>query len=190
MKKLMIMLGAVVCAIGVQAATVSWALTGVNNGDSGVNGYAYVFSNKVGTYTTPDALKAALASITTATAMQKFMDDNSLTALNAAVSNGGSGKSGVDLEDSGLPENTSGTRLFAVVFNTATITDDSAYYVTTTSSGVKTPSASTTNSAKFTIASQAAATAGAGAWTAVPEPTSGLLLLLGMAGLALKRKRA
>jgi hypothetical protein len=30
------------------------------------------------------------------------------------------------------------------------------------------------------------------AWTAVtvPEPTSGLLLLLGVAGLALKRKRA
>ena len=27
-------------------------------------------------------------------------------------------------------------------------------------------------------------------WTAVPEPTSGLLLLLGVAGLALKRKRA
>lgn len=27
-------------------------------------------------------------------------------------------------------------------------------------------------------------------WTAVPEPTSGLLLLLGMAGLALKRKHA
>ena len=29
-----------------------------------------------------------------------------------------------------------------------------------------------------------------GKWSAVPEPTSGLLLLLGMAGLALKRKRA
>ena len=27
-------------------------------------------------------------------------------------------------------------------------------------------------------------------WTAVPEPTSGLLMLLGMAGLALRRKRA
>ena len=26
-------------------------------------------------------------------------------------------------------------------------------------------------------------------WSAVPEPTSGLLLLLGVAGLALKRKR-
>ena len=35
-------------------------------------------------------------------------------------------------------------------------------------------------------------TAGATAWStaAVPEPTSGLLLLLGMAGLALKRKRS
>ena len=29
-----------------------------------------------------------------------------------------------------------------------------------------------------------------GGWQSVPEPTSGLLLLLGMAGLALKRKRA
>ena len=32
-------------------------------------------------------------------------------------------------------------------------------------------------------------TANAGAWTAVPEPTSALLLVLGVAGLALKRKR-
>ena len=31
---------------------------------------------------------------------------------------------------------------------------------------------------------------GNGTWTAAPEPTSGLLLLLGMAGLALKRKHA
>ena len=30
----------------------------------------------------------------------------------------------------------------------------------------------------------------ANGWAAAPEPTSGLLLLLGMAGLALKRKRA
>ena len=33
-------------------------------------------------------------------------------------------------------------------------------------------------------------TAGPAGFTAAPEPTSGLLLLLGVAGLALKRKRA
>ena len=36
----------------------------------------------------------------------------------------------------------------------------------------------------------ASATQASGAWTAVPEPTSGLLMLLGMAGLALRRRRA
>jgi len=36
----------------------------------------------------------------------------------------------------------------------------------------------------------AAATTTVGVWTTVPEPTSALLLLLGVAGLALKRKRA
>ena len=33
-------------------------------------------------------------------------------------------------------------------------------------------------------------TAGSGSWNMIPEPTSGLLMLIGMAGLALKRKRA
>ena len=34
------------------------------------------------------------------------------------------------------------------------------------------------------------ATSAANGWAAVPEPTSGLLMLLGMAGLALRRRRA
>lgn len=33
-------------------------------------------------------------------------------------------------------------------------------------------------------------TSAAGNWQSVPEPTSGLLMLIGLAGLALKRKRA
>lgn len=50
-------------------------------------------------------------------------------------------------------------------------------------SGTKTTKALATATAPIAFA-------GTGSWAAVPEPTSGLLMLLGMAGLALKRKRA
>ena len=44
--------------------------------------------------------------------------------------------------------------------------------------------------ASIAFGNQKNATQASGAWAAVPEPTSGLMLLLGVAGLALKRKRA
>ena len=44
--------------------------------------------------------------------------------------------------------------------------------------------------ANIGFGNQQTATQAAGNWQSVPEPTSGLLLLLGKAGLALKRKRA
>ena len=50
---------------------------------------------------------------------------------------------------------------------------------------------STTRSMKAQATSTASVQfGGGGTWTAAPEPTSGLMLLLGVAGLALKRKRA
>ena len=47
-----------------------------------------------------------------------------------------------------------------------------------------------TGAATLGFGSMKAATQNTSNWAAVPEPTSGLLLLLSMAGLALKRKRA
>ena len=44
--------------------------------------------------------------------------------------------------------------------------------------------------ASIGFGNMASATQNASNWAAVPEPTSGLLMLLGMAGLALRRKRA
>ena len=47
-----------------------------------------------------------------------------------------------------------------------------------------------TGSPIINFGNQATYTGNASNWGAVPEPTSGILLLLGVAGLALKRKRA
>ena len=49
--------------------------------------------------------------------------------------------------------------------------------------------AQATSTSTIAFANQGPATQNASNWQVVPEPTSGLMLLLGVAGLALKRKR-
>ena len=65
------------------------------------------------------------------------------------------------------------------------------YYVTQTSNDCESDKATATVTVNF--GNMATATQTASNWVggeAVPEPTSGLLMLLGMAGLALRRRRA
>ena len=57
-------------------------------------------------------------------------------------------------------------------------------------SAEKTGSAAATQTVTLSFGNMATATQNASNWQVVPEPTSGLMLLLGVAGLALKRKRA
>ena len=57
-------------------------------------------------------------------------------------------------------------------------------------SATKSSSALETGASLLNFGSMRTATQNTSNWQTVPEPTSGLLLLLGMAGLALKRKRA
>ena len=79
------------------------------------------------------------------------------------------------------------------------IVDGDNVYVSATKSGLGQSSATTPmNFSGLSSSSRAAATEwtvgssfSAGGWyTAVPEPTSGLLMLVGLAGLALRRRRA
>ena len=67
-----------------------------------------------------------------------------------------------------------------------TIEDGDKVFTSATKAG----NALATATATVQFGNMATATQNASNWAAVPEPTSGLLLLLGMAGLALKRKRA
>ena len=83
---------------------------------------------------------------------------------------------------------------YAIVLNAANAADATYYLVAKGGTGttgtvgeeVITKTFGTTGNQAFGWGQQNTNTS----WTAVPEPTSGLLMLLGVAGLALKRKRA
>ena len=92
------------------------------------------------------------------------------------------------------------TSSFDVASAVAGTSYDFYFVVTTTynekeytyTSPIKSATAQDVGAASVAFGNQATASRADGAWTtaAVPEPTSGLLMLLGMAGLALRRRRA
>lgn len=184
MKKLMIALAIVAMAAITQAASFDWKTSATGKiYEAGTttllaSGTAYIF----------DA-----ASVSQQTVLSAFLDDKTWTTGNLdskAVS------AGVIAATKGeaFAYGTAGSNYD---FYVALVAGDNIFISDTVS--VTAPAVSY-EQASFALktASQAAATelektgsfAGGGWYTAAPEPTSGLLLLLGMAGLALKRKRA
>ena len=73
-------------------------------------------------------------------------------------------------------------------YNFFFVVEDGDY--TFTSSEKQNVAAYATQTQTVAFGNMTSATQNASNWAAVPEPTSGLLMLLGLAGLALKRKRA
>ena len=63
-------------------------------------------------------------------------------------------------------------------------------YVSTTKAGVTAQATSTPSLSWFATNHTTGENINANGWAAVPEPTSGLLMLVGLAGLALRRRRA
>ena len=113
-----------------------------------------------------------------------YADYKSLTGYNATAS---SGKKGTANMDTGV-DYSAGTTLYGVILYTTT-QDSKDYYMGNVATGV------VEGSADIDVGGLSQAIFGtsyATAWStaAVPEPTSGLLMLLGMAGLALRRRRA
>lgn len=192
MKKLMIMLGAVALAFGVQAATVTWNMTNVYGPDGSTlnSGKAYMFAYTAGSDSvTASTIAAAIAGAYSAGTLDSYLSDNSVYSWTPGTAGTYSDTTkSVDPEaDMGLTAGSSYT-FYSVVFDSTTIDDESMFFVTKELANKKVPASSANLLLSFGTQDTASTTIGA--WQAVPEPNSGLLMLVGLAGLALRRRRA
>lgn len=171
MKKLIIGMLAVAFAATVQAASVAWGL----EKDS-----AKTFGNLTAYAVNGSDYSAVTALLTTGGASVET-DFNAYVIDSVALNSRGAGSS----EATGV----TGTSLAWFIFADDKIQDGSSYSTTgamDVSAYVYTPPQSSPGEFTFQVSSFTTTGAPIGN---VPEPTSGLLMLLGMAGLALKRKR-
>ena len=198
MKKLMIVAATVLCAFMAQASYVAWTLTNVKDstGAAFSEGSVYVFFVQGDTAADTSSWAGlegkGKSAFTTALADANFdYKKSDITAAAGTLSyNKTTAGAAPELADVGLTGSTKYSA-YAVIFDSETITDTTHYYVTAATSASTTfaDGASTTKSYMLTATSSATAAN----WKSVgpvPEPTSGLLMLIGMAGLALRRKRA
>lgn len=164
MKKMVITLVVIGAAVITQAASVSWAATSVKD----ITGAS---AKSVTDWTVVCTIYAADG--TTVVGTSTDTSSNAMSKFNGIVE--------------GTANNTS-------YFAQLVFTDGAGNTLTSEMAAFTTDSAAEYGDINFTTGAKFAdATAKvdyANGWVAVPEPTSGLLLLLGMAGLALRRKKA
>ena len=199
MKKLMMALGVVALAATVQAATFRWyqgspiAAAGDSSTDV-TSGTVYLFSGSGQSA----LLTGYIAAIAGGTSAADY--------LSGAAGFVGTGTlaSGTTFSATTVPSAniTSGRAVWSETTTDTTrnyyqvlVDGDNIYIADTfavTVKGTGNSNIAFQNNESLLATKQAADGYAGGGWysTAVPEPTSGLLMLLGMAGLALKRRRA
>ena len=165
MKKVIMSIAVACSAIVINAATVTWQCTGnflPGSTTERLNGaIAYLF---IGDSTDGIAESILAGTFTGAGALA-----DATTKSTGAVTKAGIGNySSQDVS------------LYMVLFDAATITDATHFKV----SGVITQTFGTSGNKTYNFTTDIAAKE----WQAIPEPTSAMLLVLGIAALALKRK--
>ena len=191
MKKLMMMIAVVAAAVVANAATVNW-------GNS--KGYLYDGATEAAKVTSGTAyLMYVTASYTQSNLVDAYNAaegnvDATIAAMTASGALAGTGVIGSNARVSGSSSTAlagaDGTAYFVVFANDkmyVSIEGDSIFDPVTQEADLTFDSISASSKLNMNAADGYSA---AGWYTAVPEPTSGLLMLVGLAGLALRRRRA
>ena len=195
MKKLIIAAFAVACAAAVQAATVSWQSGALYTAANANGGWSSTLVNQAN----PQALvtmSVYLVSESTYTTVSAMTQENmykwaakqtaTYTAQNKNA-NTGAIIGAATVSDSTLAASTTYYSILTAEYTDATLEKD--FYMAAAVTAT-TPASGTKAVANIFGGASTATAGGVRDWQPVPEPTSGLLMLLGMAGLALRRKVA
>ena len=175
MKKMIIAAATIALAVVAQAATVKWSANNIYTSDAGSTtkaGNTYLALCYVGDATTMESviaqIKAGDEAAISGAATTKTLTSGLLSS--SAYGDFGQGET---------------ISVFAIILDAKTVADANNYMVLDAQSYTF---GSAGEAKQIAWGSQAANT-----WqstAAVPEPTSGLLMLVGLAGLALRRRRA
>lgn len=188
MKKLIIAVAIVCVAVATQAATANWKASASNmyagNSTDKYSGTAYIFDAGVMSQSALFAIFEAGTTIGSSTLGY---------AASAAITSGAMTATTFDYGTQSTSETTQNYSFyFAIIDNDKIYFSNAKDLAANGTATAKSIAFGTQNNGSTTFSAIAAADGfqGAGKWSAVPEPTSGLLMLLGMAGLALRRRRA